>query len=96
MLYKALYSTIFRKFTHKPIVTVRLIATQMEIAMRRDKLHLGFQQQIRQNHGIDAATEGQNDLVAFGEKVIPINICLELVNHCQCFTTNFPIPFPST
>ena len=66
MLYKALYSTIFRKFANKPIITIRLIAAQMEIAMCRDKLHLGFQQQVRQHHRIDAAAEGQNDLVAFG------------------------------
>ena len=85
MLHKALYSTIFRKFTNKPIVTIRLIAAQMEIAMRCDKFHLGFQQQIRQHHGIDAAAEGQNDLVAFGNQVIPINICLKLLEHGHFF-----------
>ena len=96
MLYKALNAIPFGIISDKLFVAIRFLAAQMEIAMRRDKIHLDFQQQIRQNHGIDAAAEGQNDFFALGNQVTPINICLELINHCQCFTTNFPIPFPST
>ena len=61
------------------------MAAQMEIAMCRDKLHLGFQQQIRQHHGVDAATEGQNDFFALGDEMIPINICLKPLEHGHFF-----------
>lgn len=85
MLYKALDPTLFSKPTHKPIITVRLLATQMEITVRRDKLYLGFQQQVHQHHGINAAAEGQNDFFALGNQVIPINICLKLLEHAYFF-----------
>ena len=85
MLYKALNTKFFRIFLYKLFIAVRLFAAQMEIAMRRDKLHIGFQQQIRQDHRVNASAEGQNDFFALGNQVIPINICLKLLEHAYFF-----------
>ena len=85
MLYKAMNTILFRKLANKFLIAIGFLSTQMKIAMCRDKLHLGFQQQIRQNHRIDAAAEGKNDFVTLGNQVIPINICLELFEHGHFF-----------
>ena len=81
--------------THKRLIGIAVLTAQTEIAMRHDKIHLGFQQQIRQNHRIHAATEGQNEFVALGNQVIPINICLELVNHVNVLPQIFLCLFRS-
>ena len=72
----------------KLLITVRLIAAKVEVAMCESDVVTASTQEFSKNHRVNAPAQSNENTLIFPDKVMIFNILLKLPNHLKLITSN--------